>query len=117
MKVFWSWQSDTPGKVGRHFVRDALNTAIERLKETPEIEEPPAREVRSAMHLDQDPKGIPGSQDLARVILEKIGQSSVFVADVTQAEETQGKRSSIPTSPSSSVTPFTLLAIAPCSWS
>jgi hypothetical protein len=49
MKVFWSWQSDTPGKVGRHFVRDALNTAIERLKETPEIEEPPAREVRSAI--------------------------------------------------------------------
>jgi hypothetical protein len=99
MKVFWSWQSDTPGKVGRHFVRDALNTAIERLKETPEIEEPPAREARSAMHLDQDRKGIPGSPDLARVILEKIGQSSVFVADVTpvgvtitQAEETQGKK-------------------------
>jgi len=35
MKVFWSWQSDTPGKIGRHFVRDALQAAIERLKETP----------------------------------------------------------------------------------
>ncbi len=71
MKVFWSWQSDTPGKIGRHFVRDALGAAIERLKETPEIEEPTAREARSAMHLDHDRKGIPGSPDLARVILAK----------------------------------------------
>jgi hypothetical protein len=99
MKVFWSWQSDTPGKIGRHFVRDALSAAIEQLKETPEIEEPTAREARSAMHLDQDRKGIPGSPDLARVILEKIEQSAVFVADVTsvaittiQKEETQRKK-------------------------
>jgi hypothetical protein len=83
MKVFWSWQSDTPGKIGRHFVRDALNAAIERLKQTPEIEEPTSREARSAMHLDQDRKGISGSPDLARVILEKIEQAAVFVADVT----------------------------------
>jgi hypothetical protein len=67
MKVFWSWQSDTPGRIGRHFVRDALSAAIEQLKQTPEIEEPTAREARSAMHLDQDRKGIPGSPDLARV--------------------------------------------------
>jgi hypothetical protein len=99
MKVFWSWQSDTPGKIGRHFVRDALSVAIEQLKQTPEIEEPTAREARSAMHLDQDRKGIPGSPDLARVILEKIEQSAVFVADVTsvgitttQKDETQPKK-------------------------
>ena len=35
------------------------------------------------MHLDQDRKGVPGSPDLARAILEKIEQSAVFVADVT----------------------------------
>src|SRR6266852_6191377 len=99
MKVFWSWQSDTPGKIGRHFVRDALSVAIEHLKEIAEIEEPPAREARSAMHLDQDRKGIPGSPDLARLILEKIEQSAVFVADVTsvgitttQREETHPKK-------------------------
>jgi hypothetical protein len=51
------------------------------------------------MHLDQDRKGIPGSPDLARVILEKIEQSAVFVADVTsvgitttQNEGTQPKK-------------------------
>jgi hypothetical protein len=99
MKVFWSWQSDTPGKIGRHFVRDALIATIEQLKQTLEIEEPTGREARSAMHLDQDRKGIPGSPDLARVILEKIEQSAVFVADVTavgitttQKEGTQPKK-------------------------
>jgi hypothetical protein len=83
MKVFWSWQSDTPGKIGRYFVRDALTAAIKQLKQAPDVEEPTERETRSAMHLDQDRKGISGSPDLARVILEKIEQSAVFVADVT----------------------------------
>jgi hypothetical protein len=83
MKVFWSWQSDTPGKVGRYFVRDALSAAITRLKEAPDIAEPIERETRSALHLDQDRKGISGSPDLARVILEKIEQAAVFVGDVT----------------------------------
>jgi hypothetical protein len=64
MKVFWSWQSDTPGKIGRYFVRDALIAAIERLKETPDVQEPTEREIRSTMHLDQDRKGISGSPDL-----------------------------------------------------
>lgn len=83
MKVFWSWQSDSPGKIGRHFVRDVLEAAIKELKEMPEIEEAEEREARSELHLDQDRKGIPGSPDLARIILEKIEQSTVFVADVT----------------------------------
>jgi len=29
MKIFWSWQADTDGKTGRHFVRDALTEAVE----------------------------------------------------------------------------------------
>jgi hypothetical protein len=91
MKVFWSWQSDTPGRIGRHFVRDALNAAIEQLKEAPDIEEPIERETRSAIHLDQDRKGVSGSPDLARVILEKIEQSAVFVADVTAVGIVPGK--------------------------
>jgi|GEM_PF-3913795 len=24
MKVFWSWQADTPGDSGRHFIRKAI---------------------------------------------------------------------------------------------
>jgi hypothetical protein len=83
MKIFWSWQSDTPGKIGRHFVRDALAVAIDRLRREVELAEPTERESRAAMHLDHDRKGIAGSPDLARVILEKIKQAAIFVADVT----------------------------------
>jgi hypothetical protein len=83
MKIFWSWQSDTPGKVGRHFVRDALRVAIEALKQAPDVEEPTAAETRENIHLDHDRQGVTGSPDLARTIFEKIDAAAVFVADVT----------------------------------
>lgn len=83
MKVFWSWQSDTPGKIGRHFIREALAAAIADLKVEAEVEEPEGRDPRSALHLDQDRQGVPGSPDLARIILDKISMATVFVADVT----------------------------------
>jgi hypothetical protein len=35
------------------------------------------------LHLDHDRKGVPGSPDLARLILDKIKRSAIFVADVT----------------------------------
>lgn len=83
MKVFWSWQSDTPGKTGRHFVRDALQAAIVQLQKATEVSEPSERDARAAIHLDQDRKGVTGSPDLAPLIFEKIEQSAVFIADVT----------------------------------
>jgi hypothetical protein len=83
MKVFWSWQSDTPGKTGRHLIRQALSAAITELKVEAVVEEPEGRDPRSTLHLDQDRQGVPGSPDLARIILEKIAESAVFVADVT----------------------------------
>jgi hypothetical protein len=83
MKIFWSWQSDTPGNIGRHFVRETLEDAIRQLKEAPEIEEPPARETREDLHLDYDRKNVPGSPDLARLIFDKIEQATVLIADVT----------------------------------
>jgi hypothetical protein len=79
MKIFWSWQSDTPGAIGRFLVRDALRLAVERLKQDPEIDEP----TRDALHLDHDRQGVPGSPDLVRAILEKIDAAEVVVADVT----------------------------------
>jgi hypothetical protein len=79
MKIFWSWQSDTLGKTGRHLVRDALKEAIERLKQATDVEEP----GREELHLDQDIEGITGSPDLARTIFDKINNSDVVIADVT----------------------------------
>lgn len=83
MKIFWSWQSDTPGKTGRHFVREALAEAIERLKGPQDVEEPVERDLRDAIHLDHDRKGVSGTPELARTIFGKIDRSAVFVADVT----------------------------------
>ena len=72
MKVFWSWQADIPGKIGRHFVRDAISEAIELLKTDKDIIETDEREARDALELDQDRQGIPGSPDLAATIFRKI---------------------------------------------
>jgi hypothetical protein len=83
VKVFWSWQSDTPGKTGRHFIRDALDAAVTKLKDAPDIEEPTQRDLREALHVDSDRQGVPGSPDLASLILDKIVNSAVFIADVT----------------------------------
>jgi len=79
MKIFWSWQSDTPGQIGRYLVRDALKDAIGKLKQADEIEDA----TREALHLDQDLQGTTGSPDLVRTILKKIENSEVVVADVT----------------------------------
>ncbi|MCZ7888919.1 hypothetical protein [Agrobacterium salinitolerans] len=79
MKVFWSWQADTPGDSGRHFIRKALDAAVEKLKQGNEI----AEADRDALHLDHDRKGLSGSPDLAPAILAKIRASQVFIADVT----------------------------------
>jgi hypothetical protein len=93
MIVFWSWQSDTPGNVGRYFIRDALRDAIKVLKSDKEIVEPSEREARDALKLDQDRQGVPGSPDLAATIFRKIDQATVFVADVTTTgATTEGKK-------------------------
>jgi hypothetical protein len=93
MKIFWSWQSDTPGKTGRHFVRHALDEAIEALKVPTEVEEPSAGEAREALHVDQDRQGVPGSPPLATTIFGKIEKATVFVADVTLVGQTSaGKK-------------------------
>jgi hypothetical protein len=93
MKIFWSWQADTPGKTGRHFVRQALNDAIEALKADKDIVEPGEREAADALELDQDRQGVPGSPDLAATIFRKIDEAAVFVADVTSVgTTTNGKK-------------------------
>lgn len=83
MKVFWSWQSDIPGKTGRHFVRSALKAAIEELRQPADVEEPSEREMKDRLHLDHDRQGVTGSPRLLETILTKIEAATVFVGDVT----------------------------------
>jgi hypothetical protein len=83
VKIFWSWQADTPGKTGRHFVRTTLAEAVAAPKQPEDIEEPAAGAAREALHLDHDRKGVAGSPDLAATIFRKIDAAAVFVADIT----------------------------------
>lgn len=78
MKVFWAWQFDLPGKIARHFIREALAEAIGSING--EIEEP---DEAFQMQLDYGRKGLKGSPDLAIEIMKKIEAASVFLADVT----------------------------------
>jgi hypothetical protein len=89
MKIFWSWQSDTPEQVGKYLVRDALRATVNELKQNDEIEEA----LRDDLHLDQDTHGTTGSPDLVRTIFSKIEKSEVMVADVTIVGKTdEGKK-------------------------
>ena len=89
MKIFWSWQSDTPEQIGKYLVRDALKAAVSELRQTEDIEEA----LREDLHLDQDTQGTTGSPDLVSTIFGKIEKSEVVVADVTIVGETdEGKK-------------------------
>ena len=88
MKIFWSWQSDTPGTTGRYLIRDALKDAIKQLKQAPEIEEA----LRKEILLDSDIQNTLGSPDIARTIFRKIDESDVVVADVTIVGEVFGNQ-------------------------
>jgi len=83
MKVFYSWQSDTPREVGKDFIRKALDAAVSSLQ-IAEAERPA---------IDQDTAGVLGSPVIAEAIFEKIQAASVIVADVTLTGQTpSGKR-------------------------
>ncbi|GAB9084660.1 hypothetical protein [Bradyrhizobium diazoefficiens] len=90
MKVFWAWQSDHPRNISRDVIREALEEAIDHLKESREVVEAP-EQSRGEIHLDHDTKGLTGSPDVARSILEKIAAAKVFVGDVTPVGKSPDK--------------------------
>ena len=83
MKIFWAWQFDLPGKIARHFIRNALETAIAQVNQTDEIDEPDEAFQDGRLQLDYGRKNLKGSPDLAIEILKKIDAATVFVGDVT----------------------------------
>ena len=66
--VFFSWQSDTPAKVGRQFLEDVLTTALLEItsERRPELVEP---ERDDGLVLDRDTKGVAGSPSIVDTIL------------------------------------------------
>lgn len=82
-KVFYSWQASLPNVDNRGLIFDCLKKAV--LKLNAEIEQPD----REPIQLDHDTKDEPGSPKIFEVIIEKINQSGIFVADVSLVANNQ----------------------------
>lgn len=74
-KIFYSWQSDSPGNTNRNLISAALESAIEEVKSDESIEVEPV--------IDRDTLGLSGSPDISQSIFSKIDQSSAFVCDIS----------------------------------
>ena len=79
------------GKTNRFFVRDAIKQTLEELSADQNLEDA----QRDELAFDQDRQGVPGTPDLAAIILEKIDSCSVFVADVSIVGELSNGKSVI----------------------
>ncbi|WP_306224940.1 hypothetical protein [Bosea beijingensis] len=77
MKVFWSWQDDSPRKTNRQFIKAALEEAVAA------IEGNYVAEDADRPELDHDTKGVAGAKEIVPTLMAKIAASAVFVADVT----------------------------------
>ena len=78
--VFYSWQSDSPSKLNRSFIEEALKQAIKQLGADAELQEALRDEP---IHLDKDTVNVPGSPPITTTILSKIENCGAFVADLT----------------------------------
>jgi len=74
-RVFYSWQSDSPGNTNRNFILQALETAIADIHKDDTTDVEPV--------IDRDTLGLAGSPDISHSIFEKIDAASVFVCDVS----------------------------------
>lgn len=77
MKVFWSWQSDRVPRNHHYFVRDALQAACDSIAAEAEVDEGERPQV------DHDTKGVAGTPDIVKAIVDKIDAAAAFVADMT----------------------------------
>ena len=73
-QIFYSWMDDGDAKLNRYFIEDCLKAAIKKLNRGTDVAE---------YSVVRDTKGLAGMVDIARVILERIEESAVFVADVS----------------------------------
>jgi hypothetical protein len=71
-RVFYSWQSDLEPKVTRSFIKTSLEKAQTAL-----------RKKNYDFELQESARGVPGSPDIATVILERIKGADAAVFDVS----------------------------------
>lgn len=86
MKVFYSWQSDSPNATNRSLIHGALLFVQMQLLE--EVEED-----RPQLEIDQATSREPGSPNIPATIFRKISEADALIADIT----TIGKAGDRPT--------------------
>jgi hypothetical protein len=78
-RFFYAWQSERPRSVCRHFIRRALEAIAPVLNQTG---------VDERVEIDSDTQGVPGVPEILNIVLRKIDEDDVFVADLTMCSET-----------------------------
>lgn len=73
-KVFYSWQSDLPGKTNRYFIEKCINEAVNNCNSVIDGIEIVA---------DRDTKGVTGSPNISQTVFSKIDECDLFIADVS----------------------------------
>jgi hypothetical protein len=79
-KIFYSWQSDRPGKLCRSFIESALDKAIVEIAKELTLE---SAERPTTFEIDKDTKGVSGTPPIVETIFAKIDDAVAFVADLT----------------------------------
>ena len=80
IRIFFSWQTDSPSETNRNAIRRALENAKEVIE---------SKRSDVDVVLDEATRGTPGSPDIPSTILQKITQADVFVADITTINRTK----------------------------
>jgi hypothetical protein len=76
--VFFSWQADTPTRIGRNFLKEVLEEVCTGIASDTDVDEA-LRDVE----VDSDTQGVAGQPPIVETIFKKIDASAVFVADMT----------------------------------
>src|SRR5215831_5744216 len=76
--VFFSWQTDTPPRVGRNFVRSILEEVCGHIASDATVDE-----AQREIEVDSDTQGEAGQPPITETIFKKIDAAAIFIADMT----------------------------------
>ncbi len=83
IRIFYSWQSDSPPETNHNGIRNALRKAIRQLKpQYPDID----------LILDEATRETSGAINIASKIIEKLERADIVIADITSVTSPRAKR-------------------------
>lgn len=75
LKIFYSWQSDLPKNQNLNFIETSIKDALKKLRQ----QKPISLDIK----LYKATRNLAGSPDIAESIFDKIGNSNIFIADIS----------------------------------